>query len=266
VIPDQIVSGQAYRNLVDEPDYTHALAEDGLLGHLRWRVTVSERRRTIGFTVEPGGALAIAVPRGANAGEVIAAVKARLPWMVRSARRQAEISADHQGKEIVNGENFPYLGRPRRLLLVDAADEDVQLIGDRLHAVDGRPTSVAKSIVAWYVRSGTGWLGDRAPYWAQRLGVRPAAASVDDLSQRWGQRTRNGEIVLHWAVFQLSPHLIDFVVVHELAHLAEPGHGPAFRRLVGRVLPDHSERSDELAEAGHTIWLGEVRNGDQSRT
>lgn len=78
------------------------------------------------------------------------------------------------------------------------------------------------------------------------------------LGQRWGQRTKNGRIVLHWAVFQLPAHLVDLVVVHELAHLTQPQHGLAFHRLVGRVLPDHAVRSEELAVAGRAVWVGEV--------
>lgn len=255
---NRVVGGRGYGDLVDAPGYTRALVDAGVLGHLPWRVTVSERRRTIGFTAEPGGALAIAVPRDADAAEVIAAVKARLPWMVRTTQRQAEIAADHPAKEIVQGENFPYLGRPRRLVLVHNGDEDVQLTGDRLLAVGGEPSRVAGSIVRWYGRAGATWLHDRAPHWARRLGVRPTGVRVDGLGQRWGQRTIDGGIVLHWAVFQFPAHLVDLVIVHELAHLAEPQHGLAFHRLVGRVLPDHAERSEELAVAGRSVWLGEI--------
>lgn len=183
--------------------------------------------------------------------------------MVRTAERQAEIAAGRLLKEIVDGENFPYLGRPRRLVLIDAAEEDIRLTGDRLLAVDGERSRVAASIVAWYRRSGQAWLDDRAPHWALRLGVRPTEVNVGDMRRRWGQRTNDGAIVLHWAVFQLSPHLIDFVVVHELAHLAESRHGPAFRRLVGRVLPDHAERAEELAQAGRSVWLGEILSGER---
>lgn len=64
---------------MDAPGYTRALADAGVLGQLRWRVTVSERRRTVGFTAEPGGALTITVPRDTDAAEVVAAVTPRLP-------------------------------------------------------------------------------------------------------------------------------------------------------------------------------------------
>jgi predicted metal-dependent hydrolase len=168
-----------------------------------------------------------------------------------------EIAANHPVKEIVDGENFPYLGRPRRLVVIHDADGDVQLVGDRLIARGKQPQQVAMSIVTWYGRTGATWLHDRAPHWALRLGVRPTEAKVDDLGQRWGQRTGAGGIALHWAVFQLPTHLIDLVVVHELAHLVEPQHGPPFHRLVERLLPDHADRSEELAAKGRCVWLGD---------
>jgi Protein of unknown function DUF45 len=169
--------------LADASDYANALAADGLLGSLRWRVEVSGRRQTIGIIAEPGGALAITVPR----------------------------DIDHR------------VVRPVRCGLVR----------------------------------------DRAPHWARRLGVRPTSVSVAEPRLRWGQCTKNGESVLHWAVFQLSPHLVDLAVVPELAHLAEPRHGPAFLRLLDRVLPDHSERSEELAQTGRGVWLDRIVGGEQ---
>lgn len=243
---------------VDASRYARALANAGVLGNLRWRVTVSERRRTIGFTAEPGGVLVITIPRDIDAAEVVAAARTRLSWMVRTTNRQREIAADHPVKEIVDGENFPYLGRPRRLVLVADADADIELVGDRLFAMGDDPGRVAASIVTWYRQVGEAWLHDRAPHWARRLGVQPTEVKVDGLRQRWGQRTKNGGIVLHWAAFQLPAHLVDLVVVHELAHLTQPQHGLAFHRLVGRVLPDHAERSEELAVAGRAVWVGEI--------
>jgi predicted metal-dependent hydrolase len=55
---------------------------------------------------------------------------------------------------------------------------------------------------------------------------------------------------------QLRPSLIDYVLAHELAHLREPHHGPAFWLVLGRALPDYEARKAELARVGGKIWLG----------
>ena len=94
------------------------------------------------------------------------------------------------------------------------------------------------------------------------MGAPCASTDVRDLGLKWGVCTDGApaEIAFHWALFQLPAHLIDLVVIHEVAHLVEPRHGRGFDRLVARVLPRHRERAAELAELGRHIWLGATRS------
>ncbi|MBO0803554.1 MAG: M48 family metallopeptidase [Nocardiopsaceae bacterium] len=244
---------------MDRAGYARALASAGLPEELPWRVTVSSRRRTIGLTAEPGGSLTIRIPEGMPSDQVVQAVTRRLPWIARATRRNAETAAAHATKELIDGENFPFLGRNRQLVL--SARAGVRLDGDRLLA----PVHVtAADIIGWYAAAGSDWLAERAPQYCSRLGVPPPALGVRDLGRRWGTCAPGASprLVLHWAVFQLSAQLIDVVIVHEVAHLVHPKHGGAFERLVGQVFPDYRDRLTELTEQGRRVWMGDVRPAD----
>ena len=89
-----------------------------------------------------------------------------------------------------------------------------------------------------------------------RLRVEPGALEVADLGRKWGAAAPGGRVCIHWAAMQLRPPLIDYVLAHELAHLREPHHGPAFWQLLARVMPDYDERKTELARVGSNLWLG----------
>ncbi len=185
----------------------------------------------------------------------------RLPWITRSTARRADLAAEYSVKEIIDGENFPFLGRNRRLVL-DAGSDGVRLAGDRLVAPYGAPEAVSGRIIRWYSGEGRNWLAERLPLWCRRAGAPSAAGDVRDLGRRWGICAHDGDgvrISLHWASFQLPPHLIDLVVVHEAAHLVEARHGPGFNRLVNRIMPTYPERVAELAEAGRHVWIGSLR-------
>jgi len=205
--------------------------------------------------------LTIHVPADARPLDVGHVVRKRMPWIVRNTSRQERIAADHPAKEIVDGENFPFLGRNRRLV-VSKPGEPVRIIGDRLAAPSGSPTATGQKIAVWYAAAGREWLAERVPQWSRRIGAPTASTDVRDLGLRWGMCTDGGgaEIAFHWALFQLPPQLIDLVVVHEVAHLVEPRHGRGFDRLVARVLPDYRERAADLAELGRRTWLGATRS------
>lgn len=246
---------RASSGCVDRAGYTEAIADAGLPEDLRWRVMVSSRRRTVGLTAEPGGSLTIRVPQGTPAGEVTRAITRRLSWIARATSRGTETAAAHPAKELIDGENFPFLGRNRQLTLV--AQNEVRLDADRLIAP---PDVAASGIIDWYTTAGADWLIERAPQYSLRLGLVLPLLKVRDLGQRWGTCTPGHDpcLALHWAAFQLSPRLVDIVIVHELAHLIHPGHGDAFDRLVGQVFPDYRDRLAELSEQGRRVWMGDV--------
>ena len=243
-----------------------AVAQAGLPGHWTWRVEVRPRRRTLGLEVQADGQILVSVPAGADPADVRAAVRARRLWLANAVGRRMAMAADHPAKEIADGEGFAYLGRHYRLLLVEDQEESVRLFGGwlRLRRPDVDQDCLA-AIVGWYTDRGRDWLARRVARWAGRIGVSLPTVSVRDLGTRWGRRERNGSVTFHWAVMQLAPDVADFVVVHELVHLAVARHGDEFQRRVRLALPDADELETELATLGRRLWLGAVRGENVPR-
>lgn len=93
------------------------------------------------------------------------------------------------------------------------------------------------------------------------MGEESVAVEVRDLGYRWGSaRPTDGppRINVHWATLQLPPSLIDYILVHELAHLREANHTPEFWSIVDRLMPGYETQKTTLAAIGKTIWLGSV--------
>ena len=93
--------------------------------------------------------------------------------------------------------------------------------------------------------------------WARRMGASPSSIEVRDLGYRWGSLGKNAHVNFHWATIQLTPRLVDYVIVHELAHLHEPTHSSEFWLRVERTLPAFNADKQLLARVGGTLWLGD---------
>lgn len=70
------------------------------------------------------------------------------------------------------------------------------------------------------------------------LGVQPRRLTVRAQRARWGSASRNGSLSLNWRLLLAPPWVLDYVVIHELAHLAEPGHTRRFWEVVRRHAPE----------------------------
>ena len=119
----------------------------------------------------------------------------------------------------------------------------------------------ADAMRRWYTEVGGQWLRRRVRPWAARMGEESVAVEVRDLGYRWGSaRPTDGppRINVHWATLQLPPSLIDYILVHELAHLREANHTPEFWSIVDRLMPGYETQKTTLAAIGKTIWLGSV--------
>ena len=85
-------------------------------------------------------------------------------------------------------------------------------------------------------------LPGRVEYYSRVMGLYPTQVRITGAKTRFGSCSSKGHICFSWRLMQYPPEAIDYVVVHELAHLKHLNHSPAFHALVASVLPDHKQR------------------------
>ena len=225
------------------------------LDDLRVPVETGGASRRARLTIEADGSLRLRAAEDVATDELKQFLASKREWVYRKLAEKEVLQHEHVAKELVDGEGFLYLGRSHRLKISDLYGA-VRLERGRLVLPRQLAEAGEFSIIAWYRRCGEAWLRPRVGSWAERLRVEPGAIEVEDLGHKWGSATAGKRVRIHWATLQLSPALVDYVLAHELAHLREPHHGPDFWQLLGRVMPDYSERKQELAKRGASLWFG----------
>ena len=109
----------------------------------------------------------------------------------------------------------------------------------RRAALHPEPTQAER---AAYIQKAKAILPERVAHYSRIMGLSPTSIRITSEKTRFGGGGSNGHICFSWRLMQYPPEAIDYVVVHELAHLKHLNHSPAFHALVASVLPDHKQR------------------------
>jgi len=211
----------------------------------------SNRRKTLGITIERGGELVLTAPADKPLKEVERLVRQKGLWIYRKLAEREFLVGPTRAKEYVPGETFHYLGRSYRLRLVHAKDgrAPLRLQHGWFELRRDEQERGEKHFVDWYVEHGQTWLIRRTELHAGRIGVVQGPVRVQELGYRWGS-CGSAALNFHWRTLQLPPRIIDYVVLHELVHVIEPRHDREFWRLVERAMPDFEARKRWLAANG----------------
>lgn len=106
-------------------------------------------------------------------------------------------------------------------------------------AANPEPTEAEKREL---IKKAKSVLPGRVDYYSRIMGLYPTQVRITGAKTRFGSCSSKGHICFSWRLMQYPPEAIDYVVVHELAHLKHMNHSPAFHALVASVLPDHRAR------------------------
>lgn len=86
----------------------------------------------------------------------------------------------------------------------------------------------------------------RVELYAARMGLKPARVKITSAKKRFGSCGPDNGLCFSWRLMRYPDEAIDYVVVHELAHIVHKNHGAAFYRLIERYLPDYRARRELL--------------------
>lgn len=208
------------------------------------------RRKTIGLVVNAQG-LSVRAPMWVPEAEVLRFLASKAAWVLDKLRTQW-MPRREPAMAWRHGAVIEFLGEPLTLSLDPQhrfEGAGAGRLGDRLCVAlpqDCGAERLRDTVQAWLMAQARPWFLHRLDHFAPLVGVHWSRLSLSSATTRWGSARADGSIRLNWRLVQLPPALIDYVVVHELCHLREMNHGPAFWGLVERVLPDQASRRQAL--------------------
>jgi predicted metal-dependent hydrolase len=217
------------------------------------------RRRSIGFVVGAEG-LSVSAPKWVGLGDIEAALRDKAAWILRKLQEQRERGQRLAAAKVDwrEGTVIPYLG-DSVILLLDSRTTGAELKTAE-NALPGVPAltlhlglpqsattaQIRDAVQSWLQREARRVFEERCALFTARLGVRMKRLSLSSAATRWGSASADGSVRLNWRLIHFGLPVIDYVVTHELAHLREMNHSPAFWDVVRAALPEYESARGAL--------------------
>jgi predicted metal-dependent hydrolase len=210
---------------------------------------IRSRRRSIGLIITPDATLVVRAPFHAPAGAIRDFVRQKSAWIDRKLAEAAARPKPHP-KEFKDGENFLYRGGSYPLSIVDAAASPLAFDGTFRLAKRSVP-GARQTFMAWYKDQASALIRERLDRYSSSSGITYSAFNVTGARSRWGSCSAKGRLNFSWRLALAPGHVLDYVVVHELAHLEHRNHSRLFWDRVADIFPPYLDSERWIKDHGH---------------
>ena len=220
----------------------------------------TNRKKSISLSIRDGG-IVILAPKRVPDREVYDLMVKKAPWIRSKLAKKATLPHIAERK-FVDGDIFLFLGEEYPLRVIDGPEakavleEGVFVVqARRAHIQERRARSVRAAFLRWYKEEAETLFTDRTGYYADQMAAAPGRILFRNYKSMWGKCTGQGEITYNWKLVMAPPRIVDYVIVHELAHLHHLNHSRDFWDCVEKVIPDHKVRRKWLKDHGQRLMI-----------
>lgn len=213
----------------------------------------ARRRKTLALKLDREGRVVAMTPVETPLSELERFVRAREQWIIQHL---AQFGQQEAARQEARG-NYIWLMGERLDVECCVAGKNAAEAGSKKIVIYSRQAldtpGLERRLNKWLRQRAGDFLPERAAGLAETTGLQAGGIQVRHYSARWGSCRHDGSIQLNWKLIQTPPEVIDYVIIHELSHLAHFNHSPAFWRLVGQHCPKYKIHRRWLKENGRLL-------------
>ena len=214
----------------------------------------SPKRKKLTITVDRDRSVVVHAPESTSEETIRKVVKSKRQWIYEKTKHAQKYDKKPHppGKELVNGESALYLGREYQIEIISTDSTEIRF--EQRFLI---PASLAEErrgvLRSWYINRAKERILPKVKSLAVTLGVEFANAKIVDNRFRWGSCTPKDNVNLNWRLIKAPMFVVDYVIVHELAHLIEANHTPRFWNVVRTHAPTMEKARSWLKDHGQIL-------------
>ncbi len=214
---------------------------------------VRSRRRSVALTVSREGTLTVRAPLRFPVDRIEAFLDEKRAWVDRVIEKMRLRSEEKGSHTYQDGEVFWYLGARYPLRLSERSMPSLSFSGNEFVLARRFHSRAKERFLAWYRREAKRVLAERVEYFARENNLHYQSIKVNTAKTRWGSCSGKGNLNFSFRLVMAPLPIIDYVVVHELVHLAHKNHFSVFWNAVAAMCPDFETARRWLKKNGHML-------------
>jgi hypothetical protein len=209
--------------------------------HIEYTVKVGTSRRYTYFRFNSDRTLEIVLPRGRRV-DLDRTIRTRRTWIVKQFEQMS------RSRRILGEDHIMFDGEYLKLVFVGSQEKE-WLFHDAARkeviVMSSQRTRVRELVRRWFLRETSRYVVAKLGELSEKLDVKYRRADVRQI-RNWGYCTKDGRLSFNWQMIALPERLREYIILHELAHLSEFNHSPAFKGKLAALCPDYRQREREL--------------------
>ena len=212
---------------------------------VNYRIQKSKKRKkTISLRIQNESEIIVSAPYFTPTAEINRFIEEKQNWIQKTLRQQKDAALKNKAKEYQAGETFLYLGQayPLEVFFEPFENEGVVFSNGRFYLNAREDRELRKRcFVAWYKKKAAEYFRQRVEFYSRILKLQPENIRITLAKSRWGSCSEDDRLAFSFPLIMAPPVIIDYVIVHELAHIREKNHSRNFWRLVEAIIPDYDQ-------------------------
>ncbi|KUO51475.1 MAG: hypothetical protein APF76_14015 [Desulfitibacter sp. BRH_c19] len=230
---------------------------------IEYNVKRSERAKRMRITIK-NGLVAVILPKGAIHQQAVDFLLAKKDWVIKHVQSSCKDFNQLPKRKYESGESYPYRGRnymlqienaPINKILIKAGVNVLIITIPYLLDISKRPEAIKEALLNWYKNQARIVFKEKLDYYSEIIGVEYASFRIKEQKTRWGSCSSKRNINLNWKVILAPNEVIDYIIVHELAHLSNMNHSTEFWELVAKYVPDYNSQKRWLKKNGISLSI-----------
>lgn len=228
-----------------------------------WPVELHRKafRRSVSVSLYPHRPIKVLAPKLLPNKAIMDFLLAKKDWIEKNMQKFDELHGEHLNKTLKHNESFAFKGQDLKFRAVITLNKKAFVSvaeAEILYHIPRNEWSAdvkyqehpeaLKEMRHFYKREAIKYLSERFTFWALQMQLQPQQLKFREQKTRWGSCSSRGIINLNWRLICFSPQIIDYVIVHELAHMRHMNHSPRFWAEVEKYIPEYAKYVRQLKE------------------